>query len=73
MPELPFIAGQIDNVPSINDQIAMLPDRLPFTGFVSSEGLAIFEEWHFDATSVKLMGERYAEEILKIQTSPMTE
>lgn len=73
MPELPFVAGQIDNVPSINDQIAMLPDRLPFTGFVSSEGLAIFEEWHFDATSVKLMGERYAEEILKIQTGPMTE
>ena len=71
MPELPFIAGQIDNVPSINDQIALLPDRLPFTGWVSSEGLVIFEEWHFDATSVKLMGERYAEEMLKIQTSPL--
>ncbi|MDX2416894.1 MAG: sialate O-acetylesterase [Xanthomonadales bacterium] len=73
MPELPFIAGQIDNVPSINDQTAMLPDRLPFTGFVSSEGLEIFEEEHFDATSVKLMGKRYAEEMLKIQTSPKTE
>ncbi len=73
MPKLPFIAGQIDNVPSINDQTAMLPDRLPFTGFVSSEGLAIFEEEHFDAASVKLMGKRYAEEMLKIQTSPKTE
>jgi len=67
MPALPFIAGQIDDVPSINEQIAMLPDRLPFTGFVSSEGLTIYEEWHFDAASVKLMGKRYAEEMLKIQ------
>ncbi|NQV29764.1 MAG: sialate O-acetylesterase, partial [Candidatus Marinimicrobia bacterium] len=67
MPELPFIAGQIDGVHPINEQTAMLPDRLPFTGFVSSEGLTIFEEWHFDAASVRLMGKRYAEEMLKIQ------
>ncbi|MBL7026769.1 MAG: sialate O-acetylesterase [Candidatus Marinimicrobia bacterium] len=68
LPELPFIAGQIDGVPAINEQTALLPDRLPFTGFVSSEGLTIFEEWHFDAASVKLMGKRYAEEMLKIQS-----
>ena len=73
MPELPFIAGQIDGVPSINEQTAMLPDRLPFTGFVSSEGLTIFEEWHFDAASVKLMGKRYAEEMLKIHSKLKTE
>ena len=68
MPELPFVAGQIDGVAAINEQTAMLPERLPFTGFVSSEGLTIFEEWHFDAGSVKLMGKRYAAEMLKIQS-----
>lgn len=67
MPELPFVAGQIDDVPVINDQIAMLLDRLPYTGFVSSEDLIIFEEWHFDAASVKLMGKRFADEMFKIQ------
>ncbi len=67
MPELPFVAGQIDQLPAINEQIAMLPECLPFTGYVSSEGLEIFEEWHFDAPSVTLMGQRYAAEILKIQ------
>lgn len=68
MPQLPFVAGQIDGVDAINDQIAMLPDRLPYTGYVRSEDLVIFEEWHFDAASVKLMGQRYAEEMLRIQS-----
>lgn len=68
MPVLPFVAGQIDGVPSINEQIAMLPDQLPHTGFISSEGLTIFEEWHFDAASVRLMGKAYAEEMRKIQS-----
>ncbi len=69
MPELPFVAGQIHEVPAINDQIAMLPERLPFTGFVSSRDLTIWEEGHFDTPSVILMGQRYAEVILKIQTA----
>ena len=69
MPELPFIAGQIDGASPINDQTAMLPDRLPFTGVVSSEGLTLFEEDHFDAVSVKLMGKRYAEEMIRIQNT----
>ena len=65
--DLPFIAGQVNNVPAINDQIAKLPGTVDSTGFVSSKGLKATDRWHFNAESMKLLGERYAEEILKIQ------
>lgn len=65
--ELPFVAGQIAGLNAINEQIAKLPERLPYTGFVSSQGLTLFEDDHFDSASVKLMGKRYAEAMLKIQ------
>jgi len=65
--DLPFIAGQVNNVPAINDQIAKLPKTVGSTGFVSSEGLKAMDRWHFDAKSMKLLGQRYAEEILKIR------
>jgi len=64
---LSFIAGQINNIPAINDQIATLPQVVPFTGFVSSDGLKAMDSWHFDTVSMKLLGERYAQEILKVQ------
>jgi hypothetical protein len=67
IPNLPFVAGQINNVPLINDQIARLPKVVDSTGFVSSKGLTTTDKWHFDAKSMKLMGKRYAEEMLKIQ------
>jgi hypothetical protein len=69
MPDLPFVAGQVNNVPAINDQIAKLPKSLPATGFVSSDGLKAMDRWHFDNASMKLLGTRYAEEILKLQAA----
>ena len=54
-------------MPAINDQIAKLPEAIPFTGFASSDGLKAMDHWHFDTRSMKLLGERYAQEILKIQ------
>jgi len=69
--DLPFIAGQINNVEvgaiAINDQIAMLPGTVKATGYASSEGLTTMDRWHFNAESMKLLGERYAEEMLKVQ------
>ena len=67
VPDLPFVAGQVNNLPAINDEIAKLPAELPHTGFVSSEGLKAMDRWHFDAPSMKLLGERYAEAMLKLQ------
>jgi hypothetical protein len=65
--DLPFVAGQVNNLPLINDQIAKLPATVDSTGFASSEGLKAMDRWHFDAKSMKLLGARYAEEMLKIQ------
>ena len=66
-PDLPFVAGQVNNLKPINDQIAKLPEAVPHTGFVSSEGLKAMDRWHFDHDSMKLLGERYADEMLKLQ------
>jgi hypothetical protein len=66
-PDLPFVAGQVNNLKPINDQIAKLPETVPNTAFVSSEGLKAMDRWHFDAKSMKLLGERYADEMLKLQ------
>lgn len=66
-PGLPFVAGQVINLQPINDQIAKLPETVPNTGFVDSEGLKGMDRWHFDAESMKLLGERYADEMLRLQ------
>ena len=68
IPKLPFVAGQVNNVPLVNEQIAKLPGTVEATSFISSEGLKAMDRWHFDAASVKLMGQRYAEEIHKLQS-----
>ncbi|MHC4253616.1 MAG: sialate O-acetylesterase, partial [Planctomycetota bacterium] len=60
-PGLPFVAGQILNERIVNDQIAKLPDAVPFTGFASSDGLKGKDRWHFDSGSMRLLGRKYAE------------
>ena len=65
--DLPFVAGQVKDVPKINEQIAELPEAVKNTSYVSSEGLTTQDRWHFDSKSMKIMGERYAEEMLKLQ------
>lgn len=65
-PDLPFVAGEINKVPLINDQISRLPSKVKHTAFISSKDLKTTDRWHFDASSVKLMGERYAEEMIRL-------
>jgi hypothetical protein len=59
-PLLPFVCGQIKDVPLINDQLMALPLSVPATACASADGLSAMDRWHFDARSVKLLGERYA-------------
>lgn len=66
-PTLPFIAGQINAAPAINDQIAELPNHIPHTGVVRADGLKTMDRWHFDAPSMRLLGQRYAEEMIRVQ------
>jgi|SaaInlStandDraft_1057018.scaffolds.fasta_scaffold15330_3 hypothetical protein len=65
-PSLPFIAGQVNNVPLVNEQIAKLPSVIQHTSFVKSDGLQAMDRWHFDAKSMKMLGERYAKEMLRL-------
>jgi hypothetical protein len=69
-PNLPFVAGEIKSDGTlINGQINQLPELVPFTGVASSAGLTLQDKWHFDAPSQKLLGQRYAEEMLKIHAA----
>jgi Carbohydrate esterase, sialic acid-specific acetylesterase len=66
-PNLPFVAGQVNGQSPVNDLIAKLPEAMPVTGFVSSVGLT--GDIHFDAKSMKVLGQRYAEVMMKIQVA----
>jgi predicted TIM-barrel fold metal-dependent hydrolase len=66
---LPFIAGQILNDPAINSQISKLPDTAHATAFVSSEGLNTTDGVHFETKSQLVLGERYAEQMIRLQAS----
>jgi len=74
-PNLPFIAGQINTAKcaQINALIAKLPAEVPFTGFASSDGLTTQDAAHFDPPSMKLLGQRYAEAMWKIQAKQKAE
>lgn len=66
--KLPFVAGQITNTPAmaINDQIAKLPSVVHATAVASSEGLKTQDRWHFDTESQLKLGERYAEQMIRL-------
>lgn len=64
--DLPFIAGQVNNVPRVNEEIAKFPGKVDRTAFVSSEGLKCMDRWHFDADSIKELGSRYAAAMIKL-------
>ncbi len=68
-PELPFIAGQVKDVPEINNQIARLPGEVAFTAVARSEALTTQDRFHFDTKSTKLLGQRYAQALIKLRKS----
>lgn len=79
-PNLPFVAGQLfyhpekkANTKLVNEQLLKLPDEVPFTGCASSEGLTTYDNTHFDTEGMRTLGERYAEEMLKIQSKQKPE
>ena len=70
-----FIAGQVFYHPKnkphtklINQQIKKLPTVFPFTGYVSANDLTTDDNTHFNNQGMKLLGQRYAVEMLRIQT-----
>ncbi|WP_170110359.1 sialate O-acetylesterase [Flavilitoribacter nigricans] len=69
-PDLPFVAGKVSEAREqripFNEILAQLPDLIPHTAVISSEGTATTDSTHFDSPSQILLGERYAEAMLKM-------
>ena len=65
--EIPFVVGEIrQSGKFINDQLNILPGKAKNCAVASSKGLKTFDSAHFDNPSVKTLGERYAEEMMKL-------
>lgn len=74
-PDLPFVAGEVfydakkkPGTKAINDELNKLPGNVPLTACVSAKGLTTADNTHFDNKGMKQLGERYAEEMLKLLT-----
>lgn len=69
-PNLPFVAGQLSpDKPkrnNFNNMILELPNKVKNTGVVSTEELKTIDSTHFNSLSQRLLGQRYAFEMLKL-------
>jgi len=68
---VPFIAGELSEdkpqrIP-FNRMIRSIPDKIPYCAVVSVAGLSTFDSTHFDSKSQRILGERYAIEMLRLQ------
>ncbi len=69
--EVPFVAGKVYDKPGtakINEQLAKVPEVIPLSACVSVDGLGSGDKTHFDHAGMKQLGERYAAEMLRLQT-----
>ena len=70
IPDLPFVAGQISEDKPVrhafNAMILTLPTLVPHTSVVITEGTTTKEGTHFTSASQRLLGVRYASEMLKL-------
>jgi hypothetical protein len=72
-PKLPFVAGQLaplskgkETIEAFNSGLLKLPERVPHTGVVRTEDLT-GNGIHFNSAETRKLGQRYAEQMLKLQ------
>ena len=69
-PDIPFVAGQLSPAKpkrkDFNNMILGLPEQVANTGVVTTENTVTIDSTHFDSDSQRLLGERYAIEMLKL-------
>ncbi len=53
-----------------NALVNQIPDYVPNSAVISSEGTAIHDIAHFDEASARIMGERYVEKFLEMVPEP---
>lgn len=70
--DVPFLAGQIgpSQWQKHNAYVDQIPDYIPNSAVISSEGTAIHDIAHFDGPSAQIMGERYVEKFLELVAEP---
>lgn len=70
--EVPFLAGEIgpSQWQGQNEYVDQIPDYIPNSAVITSEGTAIHDVAHFDIPSAKLMGERYVAKFLEMVDEP---
>jgi len=67
---IPFIAGQInpsnDNKAAFNEVITTIADHIPYSSYAKADDLTTLDGTHFDSASQRILGQRYATEILRM-------
>lgn len=71
-PYLPLIAGELGKwnpeFVHISDKMALIPDSIPNAFLVTTQELDHIDDFHFDSESQRILGKRYAEKYLEINT-----
>lgn len=72
-PNLPFVAGQLapltegkEKIAAFNQALLKLPTRVPHSAVAQTEGFT-GNDIHFDSAETRQLGQRYAEQMLKLQ------
>ncbi|PQV51171.1 protein of unknown function (DUF303) [Jejuia pallidilutea] len=70
LPNLPFVVGQLSpDKPeriNFNKMLLELPKSIIHTAVVKTDSTSTIDKTHFDSASQRLLGRRYAEEMLKL-------
>lgn len=70
MPNLPIVVGQLSEDKEMrilfNQMIDQLPSKINNVGVVTTENTSTIDSTHFDAASQRIIGERYAKEMIKL-------
>ena len=69
--DLPFVAGELsEDKPgrmAFNRMLVALPGKISHFSVVSIKGLTTFDSTHFDSKSQRILGERFATEMINLQ------
>ncbi len=70
LPNLPVVVGQLsgdkEKRKDFNQMILQLPSKIKNVGVITTESTSTIDSTHFDSASQRLLGERYATEMLKL-------
>lgn len=69
-PDLPFIVSELSldkpHKADFNKMISLIPSQVDFTACVRTENLTTIDSTHFDSESQIVLGERFADEMIKL-------